>query len=148
MSKRLLLLTTTTGYQTRAFVEAARKLGAEVVFGSDRCHVLDDPWQDGALALHFEDAAGSAQIVADAARDTPFDAIVSLGDRPTATAAHSARALAIPFHPPEAAELCRDKYLSRGRFPEAAASFAPTTLRNSRRLLNACGRSSKALKSG
>ncbi|PYV18951.1 MAG: carboxylate--amine ligase [Acidobacteria bacterium] len=115
MSKRLLLLTTTTGYQTRAFVEAARKLGAEVVFGSDRCHVLDDPWQDGALALHFEDAAGSAQIVADAARDTPFDAIVSLGDRPTATAAHSARALAIPFHPPEAAELCRDKYLSRAR---------------------------------
>src|SRR5438094_6546963 len=113
MSKRLLLLTTTTGYQTRAFVEAARKLGAEVIFGSDRCHVLDDPWQDGALALQFEDPEGSARVIAEAARRKPFDAIVSLGDRPTATAAHAAQALGIPFHPPQAAEICRDKYLSR-----------------------------------
>ncbi len=112
---RLLLLTTTTGYQTRAFVEAAQKLGLEVTFGSDRCHVLDDPWQDGALALHFEDAEGSARIVAQAARATPFNAIVSLGDRPTVTAAHAAQALGIPFHPPQAAEICRDKYLSRAR---------------------------------
>src|SRR5574340_1688055 len=57
---RLLLLTTTTGYQTRAFVQAAEKLGLDVAFGSDRCHVLDDPWQDGALALKFENAGESA----------------------------------------------------------------------------------------
>ncbi len=61
--KRVLLLTTTTGYQTRAFVEAAERMGLEVAFGSDRCHVLDDPWQDGALALHFEDAEASARTI-------------------------------------------------------------------------------------
>jgi ATP-grasp domain-containing protein/L-aminoacid ligase-like protein len=125
---RLLLLTTTTGYQTRAFVEAAQKLGLDVVFGSDRCHVLDDPWQDGALALHFEDAEGSAGIVAEAARGTPFDAIVSLGDRPTVTAAHAAQALGIPFHPPEAAEICRDKYLSRACL-KASGLLVPEFLR-------------------
>jgi biotin carboxylase len=115
MSKRLLLLTTTTGYQTRAFVDAAERLGLAVVFASDRCHVLDDPWRDGALALKFEDPEGAARVVAEAARTTPFDAIVSLGDRPTATAARAAQALRLPFHPPEAADICRDKFGSRAR---------------------------------
>jgi hypothetical protein len=26
-------------------------LGLSITFGTDRCHVLDDPWQDGALPL-------------------------------------------------------------------------------------------------
>src|SRR6266702_4114496 len=77
---RLLLLTTTTGYQTRAFVDAAEKLGLAVVFATDRCHVLDDPWRDGALALKLEDPKGSARIVAEAALASPFDAVISLGD--------------------------------------------------------------------
>src|ERR1700757_2510521 len=37
--QRLLLLCTTTGYQMRAFVDAAEKLGLEVIFATDRCHV-------------------------------------------------------------------------------------------------------------
>ena len=47
---RLLLLSTTTGYQLRAFGEAAARLGIELVFATDRCHTLDDPWRDGAVA--------------------------------------------------------------------------------------------------
>ncbi len=125
---RLLLLTTTTGYQTRAFVDAAEKLGLAVVFATDRCHVLDDPWRDRALALKFEDPKGSARIVAEAALATPFDAIISLGDRPTATAARAAQALRLPFHPPEAADICRDKYASRARL-KAAALLVPEFLR-------------------
>src|SRR5271169_349850 len=67
--KRLLILCTTTGYQTRAFVAAAEKLGVNLVFGTDRCHVLEDPWQDRALPLRFEDPEESArQIVEYAAR--------------------------------------------------------------------------------
>ena len=113
--KRVLLLTTTTGYQTRAFVEAAERMGLEVAFGSDRCHVLDDPWQDGALALHFEDAAGSAWSIVEHARTHPVAAIVALGDRPTPTAARACRALGLAHHPPEATDVCRDKYRSRER---------------------------------
>src|SRR5574341_2253389 len=117
--KRVLLLTTTTGYQTRAFVEAAERMGLEVAFGSDRCHVLDDPWQDGALALHFEDATGSAWTVVEYARSHPVAAIVALGDRPTPTAARACRALGLAHHPPEATDLCRDKYRSRERLRDA-----------------------------
>ncbi len=117
--KRLLLLTTTTGYQTQAFVEAAEKLGLSVVFGSDRCHVLEDPWQDGALPLRFEDPEGSARLIAAEARSNPLDAIVALGDRPTPTAARACRALGLLHHPPEAADVCRDKYLARERLRAA-----------------------------
>ena len=46
---RVLLLATTTGYQTRAFGEAAARLGVELVFATDRCHALDDPWRDAGI---------------------------------------------------------------------------------------------------
>src|SRR4030095_1859610 len=45
---RVLLLSHTTGYQLRAFNEAAEALGIGLVFATDRCHLLDDPWQDRA----------------------------------------------------------------------------------------------------
>src|ERR1051326_3200988 len=99
-SRRLLLLTTTTGYQARAFAEAARKLRLAVVFGTDRCHVLDDPWQDGALALRFADPAASSKQVVEYARGNPLDAIVSIGDRPGPTAARACQALSLFHHPP------------------------------------------------
>ena len=51
---RILLLATTTGYQTRAFGDAAARLGADLVFATDRCHMLEDPWQDGAIPILFE----------------------------------------------------------------------------------------------
>ena len=52
--KRLLLFTSKLGYQTRSFGEAAEKLGVELVFVTDRCHQLEDPWGDRAIAVHFE----------------------------------------------------------------------------------------------
>ncbi len=119
MRRRLIILCTTTGYQTRAFVEAATEMGVETVFGSDRCHVLDDPWQDHALPLRFEDPEGSARRIAAYAREVPIHGIVALGDRPTPTAARAARLLNLPYHPPAAADICRDKYRSREKLREA-----------------------------
>jgi biotin carboxylase len=113
--QRLLLLCTTTGYQTQAFVEAAERLGLEVVFATDRCHVLEDPWQDGALPLRFEDPEAGAQRIAEYARTHPIAALVAIGDRPTPTAARACRAVGLLFHPPDAADTCRDKYRSRER---------------------------------
>jgi len=119
---RLLILCTTTGYQTRAFVEAAQKIGLDVVFGTDRCHVLADPWRDGALPLRFEDPDRSAAQIVEYARSNRIDAVVSLGDRPTPTAARACRALGLLHHPPEAADACRDKYHSRERLSAAGLS--------------------------
>src|SRR5437868_5845346 len=112
-TKRLLLLATKTGYQTRAFADAAQQLGLQVVYGTDRCHMLEDPWGDQALPLHFEDPAASAQQIIEFARQHPIHAIVALGDRPTPTAARASEVLGLPFHPAVAADVCRDKYRSR-----------------------------------
>jgi biotin carboxylase len=112
---RILLLCTTTGYQAQAFVDAAEKLGLEVVFGTDRCHVLDDPWGDDAVPLRFENPQENARKIAEMAGERSFAAIIQIGDRATETAALASKALGLLNHPPEAAEACRDKYLARGR---------------------------------
>jgi biotin carboxylase len=116
---RLLLLTTTTGYQTREFVRAAEKLGWETVFASDRCHRLDDPWRDGALPVKFEKPDETAGAVVRYAHSKPLDALVALGDGAVPAAARACRALGLPGHPPEAADACADKFLSRQRLREA-----------------------------
>ena len=110
---RILILASKLGYQTRAFTDAAKKLNLEISFGTDRCHKLDDPWSDGALALHFENpVSAAAEIVAQISVNRP-DAILALGDRPTATAAHAARASGIPGNSPESVEVCRNKLRQR-----------------------------------
>ena len=125
--RRLLLLCTTTGYQTRAFVEAAETLGLSVVFGTNRCHVLEDPWQDGALPLRFENPENAARQIVDYARSNPLDAIVPVGDRPTPTAARACQALRLLHHPPEAADACRDKYRSHERLRDAGLNVPAFT---------------------
>ena len=122
---RLLLLCTTTGYQASAFIEAAQKLGLSITFGTDRCHVLEDPWQDGALPLRFEDPEASAHTICNLAASHPLDAIVSIGDRPTPTGARACHKLGLRGHPPEAADICRDKYRSRERLRDAGLEVPP-----------------------
>ena len=110
---RILILASKLGYQTRAFTDAAKKLNLEIFFGTDRCHKLEDPWSDGALALHFEDPQSAAAEIATQMTANRPDAILALGDRPTPTAAYAARALGIPANSPESVEICRDKLRQR-----------------------------------
>jgi biotin carboxylase len=117
MSKRILLVSATTGYQTRAFTAAAEKLGYEVQLATDRCHVLEDPWGDHALALRFDDPERSAQTVA--AVGQRFDGIVAVGDRPAYVAAFIARELRLPYNEPEVVLACKNKFLARQCFQAA-----------------------------
>jgi len=138
MPKRLLILTTKLGYQTRAFVDAAQKLGLEIAFGTDRCGQLDDPWGDHAVPLKFENPDEAARRVLQARDLGTIDAIVSLGDRPTPTAARIAHALRLPHHSAAATDVCRDKYRSRAllrnaglqvpRFVRVPLDIAPSDL--------------------
>jgi biotin carboxylase len=112
-SPRLLLLASKLGYQTRSFAEAARRLGVEVVIGSDRCHQLDDPWSDGAISLQFEKPELAAQKLAESVGGRAINGILALGDRQTATAAHAARLLGLRYNSPESVENCRSKLRQR-----------------------------------
>jgi hypothetical protein len=116
---RLLLFTAKLGYQTRSFDEAARKLGVELIFVTDRCHQLDDPWGDRAIPVHFESPDSAAYDVMQAMRGNPIDGILALGDRPAVAAAYAARGLGVFYNHPGAVEACRSKLRMREIFREA-----------------------------
>jgi biotin carboxylase len=113
MSRRVLVIATTTGYQIRAFGEAAERLGVHLVFASDRCDQLDDPWWDQAVPVRFHDAEASTRALVEAFRATPPDGIVAVGDRPAILAACAAQAFGLPGNPPAAARASRNKRATR-----------------------------------
>ncbi len=114
--KKLLLIGATTGYQTRSFADAAERLGFDLVLATDRCHVLDDPWGDHALALRFEDPESAARTIAS---EIQVDGIVAVGDRPAYIAARAAQLMGIPYNSPDSVLACRNKFLARERFRAA-----------------------------
>ncbi|HXH66857.1 MAG TPA: ATP-grasp domain-containing protein [Candidatus Limnocylindrales bacterium] len=116
---RLLLFTAKLGYQTRAFDAAAKKLGVELVFVTDRCHQLDDPWHDRALPVRFEAAEEAAYAVMQAEAGRNVDAVLALGDRPTLAAACVARGLGMTHNHPASVEACRSKLRMREVFRDA-----------------------------
>ena len=115
-TKRLLLFTNKLGYQTRSFEEVAQKNGVEIIYVTDRCHQLQDPWGDHAIAAHFESPQAEAATIIEALRGKQIDGIVALGDRPVVAAAYAARHLGIPYHHPAAVEACRSKLRMREVF--------------------------------
>lgn len=118
-SKRVLLLSTTTGYQLRSFSDAAEKLGIDLVMGTDRCHHLDDPWRDGAVAVRFHDDDASLVSILERHSEAPIHGVIAVGDRPTVLAAIVAGALGLPGNPVEAADATRSKKRMRERFAAA-----------------------------
>jgi hypothetical protein len=118
-SKRLLLFTGKLGYQTRSFEESALKLGAQLVYVTDRCNQLEDPWGDRAVSVHFESPEVAAYAVMESLRGQNVDGILALGDRPTVAAAYAARGLGISYNHPAAVEACRNKLRLREIFRDA-----------------------------
>src|SRR5689334_15344894 len=106
---RLLLFASTTGYQIREFGAAARRLGVELTLATDRCHVMEDPWGDRAVAVKFDRAAESLEAL----RGIEVDGVAAVGDVPAILAADAAAMMGVPFHPPAAVRACHDKFAAR-----------------------------------
>jgi biotin carboxylase len=111
--KRVLIVASTTGYQTRLFADAARRLGMEVALATDRCHVLEDPWGDRAIAVRFDDPYPGAEAIVQAG---PFDGLLAVADRQSFLAAIVAEKLGLPYNSPASVEAARNKFLTRQRF--------------------------------
>ncbi len=112
---RILLVAATTGYQTRMFGEAAERLDIELVFATDRCDQLDDPWCDRAIPIRFHQERASADAIVRGVEDHPPVGAIALGDRATTICALAAERLALPTHPPAAVAAARDKRQMRER---------------------------------
>jgi biotin carboxylase len=113
---RVLLLSTTTGYQLRSFDDAARRLGIALVFATDACVELDDPWRDRAIPVRFHEIEGSLAAILRATGGHRIDGLVSVGDRPVALGARVAAALGLPGHAPDAAAASANKKIAREAF--------------------------------
>src|SRR5512142_2018932 len=98
--KRLLLLSTTTGYQAQMFRDAAQRIGIPLALATDSCHALDDPWRDGAISVRFQKPRESAGKIREFALHHPIHGIAAIGDAPTRTATLVAQELGLAFHPP------------------------------------------------
>jgi biotin carboxylase len=116
---RVLILSTTTGYQLRSFGESAQRIGLELTFATDRCRTLDDPWRDDAVAVRFHEEAASLQSIVAAARRRPIDGVIAVGDRPVVLAARAAQALGLRGNPPDAVAASVNKKLAHVRFVDA-----------------------------
>ena len=114
--KRVLLLATTTGYQTRMFAAAAERQGLDLIYATDRCDQLEDPWRDGAIPVRFHEEWRSVDGLLKALETRPIDGVLAVGDRPTVMASQVARLLNLPGHPPDAVVAARDKRLAREKF--------------------------------
>ena len=113
---RILVLSATTGYQLRSFTEAAARLGVDLVYATDRCTTLDDPWQDAAIPIRFHDEEASLAAIVAAARVRRMDGAIAVGDRPAVLAARAAAALGLRGNSVDAARASANKLLARQRF--------------------------------
>src|SRR5712672_1000589 len=134
--KRVLVFAGKLGYQTRSFDAAARRLGVELGFVTDRCHQLDEPGGDRAIAVHFESPESAAYTVLEKTRygGERIDGILALGDRPAVAAAYVARGLGLSYNHPLAVEACHSKLRMREVFRDAGLRvpwFRPVSLRPS-----------------
>ncbi len=112
-ANRLLLLLPTTTYRTEAFVEAATKLGVELVCASERPSTLEHLAPDALVTLDFADLAASAETIARLAARRPIDAVVPVDDLTTIVAAAISQRLGLKANSLPAVATARDKHAMR-----------------------------------
>ncbi|MGH9471806.1 MAG: ATP-grasp domain-containing protein [Terriglobales bacterium] len=118
--RRVLLVATTTGYQTEQFRQAALALGVDLTLATDRCHQLPDPWGDQAIPVRFEPGKEVLRDALTAVRARgPFQGIAAVGDRAAVLAAQLAETLKLPFHSAAAAAVARNKFAFRQALSDA-----------------------------
>jgi biotin carboxylase len=118
-ASRLLLLLPTTTYRTEAFVEAATKLGVELVCASERPSTFESLSPDALVTLDFADPLASAETVARFAQRRPIDAVVPVDDLTTVVAAAISQRLGLKANSLPAVSTARDKHTMRRCLAEA-----------------------------
>jgi len=110
---RLLLLLPTRTYRTEAFIDAAHKLGVDLVCASERPSTLEELAPDSLLTLDFNDPDGAAKTMAEWTRRRPLDAVVGVDDLTATVAAAIADRLGLRANPVAAVAAARNKYEMR-----------------------------------
>ena len=116
---RVMLLIPSASYRAPDFMEAAARLGVEVVVGTDKRSPLEGAAHGGLATFDFVDLERGANEIEAYATLHPVDTIVAVDDGGTLLAARAARRLELPHNPVSAVEATRDKSLLRARLQAA-----------------------------
>ncbi|MDP9022660.1 MAG: ATP-grasp domain-containing protein [Actinomycetota bacterium] len=111
--RRILLLLPSSTYRAGDFLDAAARLGVEVVIASDERQAMADRMGDRALRIDLGDPDRAARAIATHARTNRIDAVIAVDDQGVVAAAQAAAALGIPHNPPGAVARTRDKVALR-----------------------------------
>ncbi|MEO8191665.1 MAG: ATP-grasp domain-containing protein [Acidobacteriota bacterium] len=110
MAPRVLLLLPTTTYRSGDFLDAASRIGADVVVASEEASAVTPVNPGGLWTLDFRDPEASARRAVElSAGSPPIDAVVGVDDDTAVAAAAIAQALGLPHVSVQAAEAARHK---------------------------------------
>ena len=115
---RVLIIAPHGSYRTVPYIEAARRLGIEILIASEGRHSLVSAYAQG-LHLDFNDNDGALDAILEEARLKSFAAIIATDDTTTELASLAARQLGLPHNEPDAVRIARRKDLARARLSEA-----------------------------
>lgn len=108
MNKRVILLMSSLTYRAQPFLQAAQRLGLDVVCGLDMPPPLAEYWQP-TLPVDLKMPHKAAQDIFNFAAHAHVDAIIPLDDSATLTAALASELLDLSHNSPEAAYAARNK---------------------------------------
>ncbi len=118
--QRLLLIAPHSSYRIAPYINAAQKMGVEVMVASTSEHSLVSEVAEGlrinldiGINVSPEDLDKSLDPIIKAHREKPFAGVIATDDSAVSLASHTARALGLPHNPPEAVQLTHRKDLAR-----------------------------------
>ena len=112
-------------YRAKEFLDAAARLGVDVVSASDTAQAMAASFPERFVALPLHEPGTAARIVERFAKSTPIDAVVAVDDESALAAAYAAQRLGIDKNPLSAIEATRDKVTMRRLLATAGVSQPP-----------------------
>lgn len=118
---RLLLIAEPGSYRIAPYLNAARRLGLEVLLASRGEHSLITEIHQG-LHVDLDDFDSALTSIVEVAREAPFAGVLGCDDTTVELAALAADAFALPHNPPAAARLTRRKDLARAHLAKSGCA--------------------------
>ncbi|MFC1680300.1 ATP-grasp domain-containing protein [Pseudomonadota bacterium] len=115
--KRVLVIAPHSSYRTPAFIDAANRMGIDVLFASEGKNSVVSAYSDG-LHIDLEDTSGALRAIHKEATRHPFSGIIGTDDLTTELAALAAQQLDLPHNPLQAVQVARRKDLARAVLSE------------------------------
>jgi biotin carboxylase len=111
--QRLLLLLPTTTYRTKAFIDAALRLGVEITVASEYPSTLAETNPSGLLTLSLYEPEKAAREAADFAKRFPISAVIPVDEDTAIVAAYIAQALDLKQNSVDSASAAKNKHQMR-----------------------------------